>query len=34
MALTVEVKDAKGGKAGSFDLPAEIFDVQVNVPLS
>ena len=33
MALTVEVKDAKGGKAGSFDLPAEIFDVQVNVPL-
>ena len=33
MALTVEVKDAKGGKAGTFDLPAEIFDVQVNVPL-
>ena len=33
MALTVEVKDAKGGKSGTFDLPAEIFDVQVNVPL-
>jgi len=33
MSLTVEVKDAKGGKAGNFDLPAEIFDVQVNVPL-
>ena len=33
MALTVEIKDAKGGKVGSFDLPAEIFDVQVNVPL-
>jgi large subunit ribosomal protein L4 len=33
MALTVEIKDAKGGKSGTFDLPAEIFDVQVNVPL-
>jgi large subunit ribosomal protein L4 len=33
MALTVDVKDAKGGKSGTFDLPAEIFDVQVNVPL-
>ena len=33
MALTIEIKDPKGGKAGSFDLPAEIFDVQVNVPL-
>ena len=33
MALTVEVKDAKGGKSGTFDLPSEIFDVQVNVPL-
>jgi len=33
VALTVEIKDAKGAKAGSFDLPTEIFDVQVNVPL-
>jgi len=33
MALTVEIKDAKGAKAGTFDLPSEIFDVQVNVPL-
>jgi large subunit ribosomal protein L4 len=33
MALKVDIKDAKGGAAGSFDLPAEIFDVQVNVPL-
>ena len=33
MALTVDIKDAKGAKVGSFDLPAELFDVQVNVPL-
>ena len=33
MALIVEIKDAKGAKAGTFDLPSEIFDVQVNVPL-
>ena len=33
MALTIEIKDAKGAKAGTFDLPAEIFDVQTNVPL-
>ncbi len=33
MSLTIEIKDAKGAKAGTFDLPAEIFDVQVNVPL-
>jgi large subunit ribosomal protein L4 len=33
VALTVEIKDAKGAKAGTFDLPSEIFDVQVNVPL-
>ena len=33
MSLTIEIKDAKGAKAGSFDLPAEIFDVQVNIPL-
>jgi large subunit ribosomal protein L4 len=30
---TVDVIDAKGKKAGSVDLPAEIFDVTVNVPL-
>ncbi|HEU4539963.1 MAG TPA: 50S ribosomal protein L4 [Jiangellaceae bacterium] len=30
---TIDVLDAKGGKAGSVELPAEIFDVQVNVPL-
>jgi large subunit ribosomal protein L4 len=30
---SVDVIDVKGGKAGSVDLPAEIFDTQVNVPL-
>ena len=30
---TVDVVDQSGGKAGSVELPAEIFDVQVNVPL-
>ena len=30
---TIDVVDAKGGKSGTVDLPAEIFDVQVNVPL-
>jgi large subunit ribosomal protein L4 len=30
---TVDVIDAKGEKSGSVDLPAEIFDVTVNVPL-
>ena len=30
---SVEVLDSKGKKVGSVDLPAEIFDVQVNVPL-
>jgi large subunit ribosomal protein L4 len=30
---TVDVIDAKGKKSGSVDLPAEIFDVTVNVPL-
>jgi large subunit ribosomal protein L4 len=30
---TIDVLDAKGGKTGSVELPAEIFDVQVNVPL-
>ncbi|KGM14562.1 50S ribosomal protein L4 [Cellulomonas bogoriensis] len=31
--LTVDVVDAKGKKAGTADLPAEVFDVQTNVPL-
>ena len=31
--LTVDVLDAKGKKAGTADLPAEVFDVQTNVPL-
>jgi len=31
--LTVDVLDAAGKKAGSADLPAELFDVQANVPL-
>ncbi len=30
---TVDVLDAKGKKAGTADLPAEVFDVQTNVPL-
>ena len=30
---TVDVLDAQGKKAGSADLPAEVFDVQTNVPL-
>jgi len=30
---TIDVLDATGGKAGTVDLPAEIFDVQVNIPL-
>ena len=33
MSLTVEVKNIEGKKVGSVDLPAEIFDVQTNVPL-
>ncbi|NMR18876.1 50S ribosomal protein L4 [Cellulomonas fimi] len=32
-ALTVDVIDASGKKAGSADLPAEVFDVQTNIPL-
>jgi len=31
--LTVDVIDAKGKKAGTADLPAEVFDVQTNIPL-
>jgi large subunit ribosomal protein L4 len=32
-ALTVDVLDAKGKKAGTAELPADVFDVQVNIPL-
>ncbi len=32
-ALTVDVLDATGTTTGSVDLPAEVFDVQTNVPL-
>ncbi|WP_062071004.1 50S ribosomal protein L4 [Demequina sediminicola] len=31
--LTVDVRDASGKKAGTADLPAEIFDAVTNVPL-
>lgn len=31
--LTVDVIDATGKKAGTADLPAEVFDVQTNIPL-
>ncbi|MEK7663157.1 MAG: 50S ribosomal protein L4, partial [Actinomycetota bacterium] len=30
---TLDVVDLKGKKAGSVELPAELFDVTVNVPL-
>jgi large subunit ribosomal protein L4 len=30
---TVDVLDATGAKAGTVDLPAEVFDVQANLPL-
>jgi large subunit ribosomal protein L4 len=30
---TIDIKSPKGKKAGSVDLPAEVFDVQTNVPL-
>jgi len=32
-ATTIEVLDGAGAKAGTLDLPAEIFDAEVNVPL-
>ena len=32
-ALTVDVVDTKGKKTGTADLPAEVFDVQANIPL-
>ncbi|WP_437584153.1 50S ribosomal protein L4 [Paramicrobacterium sp. CJ85] len=33
MATSLDVLDAKGKKTGSVDLPAEVFDVQTNIPL-
>jgi large subunit ribosomal protein L4 len=33
MATSIDVTDAKGKKVGEVDLPAEVFDVQTNVPL-
>ena len=33
MSLKVDVKNAEGKVVGSVDLPAEIFDVQANIPL-
>jgi 50S ribosomal protein L4, bacterial/organelle len=33
MAATLDVVDAKGKKAGSVELPADLFDVQTNIPL-
>jgi large subunit ribosomal protein L4 len=33
MATSIDVLDAAGKKSGSVELPAELFDVQVNVPL-
>ncbi|EAR25698.1 50S ribosomal protein L4 [marine actinobacterium PHSC20C1] len=33
MATSIDVLDAKGKKVDSVELPAEIFDVQTNVPL-
>lgn len=32
-ALTVDVLDAQGKKSGTAELPAEVFDVAVNIPL-
>ncbi|GHS85351.1 50S ribosomal protein L4 [Cellulomonas hominis] len=31
--LTVDVIDAKGKKAGTADLPSDVFDAQTNIPL-
>jgi large subunit ribosomal protein L4 len=33
MATSIDVLDVKGKKSGSVELPAELFDVQTNVPL-
>lgn len=32
-ALTVDILDAAGKKTGTAELPAEIFDVELNIPL-
>ncbi len=31
--LELEVRDLEGASAGTFTLPADVFDVQVNIPL-
>ncbi|MGK2853758.1 MAG: 50S ribosomal protein L4, partial [Microbacteriaceae bacterium] len=33
MSLTITVHDLDGSEAGTTELPAEVFDVQANVPL-
>ncbi|MDP9416604.1 MAG: 50S ribosomal protein L4 [Actinomycetota bacterium] len=33
MSTTLEVRTAAGESAGTVELPAEVFDVQVNIPL-
>ncbi len=30
---TIDILDAEGSKSGTVDLPAEVFDTQVNIPL-
>ena len=32
-AITIDVMDATGKKSGTADLPAEVFDVDANIPL-
>ncbi|NQX04438.1 50S ribosomal protein L4 [Rathayibacter sp. VKM Ac-2856] len=33
MATSVDIIDVQGKKSGAFELPAELFDVQTNIPL-
>ncbi|NRG40317.1 50S ribosomal protein L4 [Rathayibacter sp. VKM Ac-2835] len=33
MATSVDIIDVQGNKSGAFELPAELFDVQTNIPL-
>ena len=33
MTTALDILDAKGAKAGSAELPADLFDVQTNIPL-
>ncbi|MFC5928139.1 50S ribosomal protein L4 [Cryobacterium melibiosiphilum] len=33
MTTALDILDAKGAKAGTAELPAELFDVQTNIPL-